>query len=70
MIGRREERLLGFLEEPRTLDEMVAFRIVYRPGAEVLWADHVEHLSIGMHLRRLVRNGVVAEVEPGRWRRA
>jgi len=70
VIGRREERLLELLGEPRTLDEIVAYRIIYRPGAEILWADHVERLSIGMHLRRLTRGGVVAEVEPGRWRRA
>jgi glyoxylase-like metal-dependent hydrolase (beta-lactamase superfamily II) len=70
VIGRREERLLAFLAEPRTLADMVAFRIVYRPGVELLFADHVEHTSISMHLARMAREGAVTEIEPGLWRAA
>jgi hydroxyacylglutathione hydrolase len=70
VITAREQRLLDFLAEPRSLAEMIAYRIIYRPGAQVMWADHVENVSIGMHLRRLVRTGAVVETEPGRWRRS
>lgn len=71
VIGTREQRLLDFLAEPRTMAEMVEFRIIYRPGTTgLVWIDHVEETSIGMHLRRLERTGQVAQVEPGRWRRA
>jgi glyoxylase-like metal-dependent hydrolase (beta-lactamase superfamily II) len=68
VIGTREAKLLEFLAEPRTLDDIAAHRFVYRPGADVVWADQVERTSMGMHLRRLARTGVVLESEPGRWR--
>ena len=68
VIGRREARLLAFLAEPRTLAEMVAHRIVYKPGTALLFLDHVEQTSIEMHLTRLVREGAVVECEPDRFR--
>jgi glyoxylase-like metal-dependent hydrolase (beta-lactamase superfamily II) len=68
VIGRREARLLAFLAEPRTLDEIAAHRIVYRPGDAVPYADAVERRSMAQHLARLARDGRVDEVAPGRWR--
>jgi glyoxylase-like metal-dependent hydrolase (beta-lactamase superfamily II) len=68
VIARREQRLLAFLAEPHGMDEIVAHRFVYRPGDEVPWADAVERRSMGMHLARLLRDGAVREVEPGRFR--
>lgn len=68
MIGDRERRLLDFLREPRSLDEVAAHRFVYRPGDDVPWADVVERRSMEQHLERLARDGRVREVEPGRWR--
>ena len=70
VIGQRERRMLEFLREPRTLDEMIRHRFIYRPDVELLFADHVESKSIGMHLRRFMRTGAVAELEPGRFRAA
>lgn len=70
MIGDRERRLLDFLAEPRSLDEIVAHRFVYRPGDAVPWADAVERRSMAQHLSRLEPAGRVSEVEPGRWRTA
>ena len=70
VIENRERRLLGLLEEPRTLADLVARRIVYRPNDQVLYADPVEHRSIAQHLDRLLQRGVVTEVEPGRYLRA
>lgn len=67
VIGTRERRLLEHLREPRTLAELVALRIVYRPHDEVLYADPVERRSIAQHLDRLRARGAVAEVEPGRF---
>jgi glyoxylase-like metal-dependent hydrolase (beta-lactamase superfamily II) len=67
VIARREERLLAFLAAPRSLDEIVAHRFVYRPGDAVPWADAVERRSMGLHLARLVRGDRVREVEPGRF---
>ena len=68
VIGAREARLLDFLAEPRTIDEVVSHRFVYRPGAEVLWADTVERRSMMMHITRLLRVGGVVELSPGLYR--
>jgi len=67
VIGTREERLVEYLREPRSIEEIVAHRFVYRPQDDVLWADPVERRSMVQHLERLCRAGRVAEVEPGRF---
>ncbi len=58
-IAARERRLLEFLSEPRTLDQMVEHRILYRPGDQVDGADWIERRSIGQHLDRLETSGAV-----------
>lgn len=68
VIADREARLLAFLREPRSLDEAVAHRFVYRPQDAVPFADAVERRSTSQHLARLRRDGRIAEVEPGRYR--
>ena len=68
VIATREARLLAFLAEPHTLDEIVAHRFVYRPSDAVPFADDVERRSMRQHLDRLVAGGRVEELEPGRFR--
>lgn len=70
VIAAREARLLAFLAEPRSLDEIAAHRFVYRPEDAVPFAEAVERRSMAQHLARLARDGRVGEVEPGRWRAA
>lgn len=70
VIGTRERRLLEFLAEPRTLDEVVAHRIVYRPHVDLPWVDTVERRTAEQHLARLVADGTCEIVEPGRFRLA
>jgi glyoxylase-like metal-dependent hydrolase (beta-lactamase superfamily II) len=75
VIADRERRMLAYLEEPRSIGEMVAHRFVYRPGVQVTFADHVERLTAERHLTRLVRNGEVVELpaegpHPLRYRKA
>jgi glyoxylase-like metal-dependent hydrolase (beta-lactamase superfamily II) len=71
VIGQREERLLAYLAEaPRSLDEIAEHRFVYRPADPVPFAAPVERRSMGLHLERLIRQGRVREVEPGRFARA
>lgn len=70
VIRDREERLLAFLSEPRTLDDVARHRFVYRPGDAVPFAEPVERRSMGQHLARLARVGRVREVEPGRFQAA
>ena len=66
-IAEREQRLLSFLAVPRTLDEIVAHRFVYRPHDRVPGIDQVERRSMTQHLERLLRNGAVEELEDGRY---
>jgi len=66
-ILEREAALLDYLDEPRSLDQIVAHRFVYRPGPEAPYIDSVERRSMGMHLRRLLARDRVEEVEPGRY---
>lgn len=66
-IVERETRLLEFLREPRSLDEVSAHRFVYRPGDLVPIAEAVERRSMAQHIARLLRDDRVCEVEEGRY---
>ncbi len=65
VIQTRERRLLEYLKEPHTLDEIAETRFVFRPGDQVANARDVEKRSMGLHIDRLRRDGRVREVEPG-----
>ncbi len=64
VIARREQAMLRFLAEPRTLEDMVAHRFVYRPHVTLLFADAVERRSAELHLERFVRRGLVTQPDP------
>ncbi|MEE8558757.1 MAG: MBL fold metallo-hydrolase [Myxococcota bacterium] len=66
-IQNRETRLLEFLKEPHTLDEVVAHRFIYRPSQTGVIVDPVERRSMGQHVERLIGRDRVREVEPGRF---
>ena len=67
VIASREQRLVEYLAAPRTLGDIVAHRFVYRPGDPVSYADPVERRSMSQHLERLIAEGRVREIEPGRY---
>jgi len=67
VIQTRRQRLLDFLATPRTLDEIVAHRFVYRPQDDVPFASAVERRSMTQHIEQLLGDGRVREVEPGRY---
>lgn len=67
VIARREQAILQFLAEPRTLDEMVAHRFVYRPHVTLLFAEAVERRSAELHLERLLGRGLITQPESGRY---
>lgn len=69
VIHRRHEAMLEFLSEPRTVDEMVDHRFIYRPHVEMLFVHLVERRSAEMHLERMLRRGEAQMVEPGRYQR-
>lgn len=70
VINRRHQAMLGFLNEPRTIADMVKHRFIYRPHVEHVFADSVETRSASLHLARMASRGEAAEVEPGVWRTA
>jgi glyoxylase-like metal-dependent hydrolase (beta-lactamase superfamily II) len=59
MIQDRESRLLEFIKAPRSMDEIVEHRFVYRPGQTGFIIDETERRSMGMHLDRLIAHGHV-----------
>ena len=60
MIGDRESRMLDFIKVPRTMNEIVEHRFVYRPGYTGYLVDSIERRSMGMHLDRLIESGRVS----------
>ncbi len=57
-IDAREARLLELLADvPRTLEELVASRVMYPPQAAELWIDCAERRCIEQHLAELLGSG-------------
>ncbi len=52
---------------PRSLEDLVAHRFVYRPHVTIPIVGGVERRSAQMSLVRLVARGEIREVEPGRY---
>jgi glyoxylase-like metal-dependent hydrolase (beta-lactamase superfamily II) len=67
VIQQREARLLDFLRDPHTLEEIAEHRFIYREGDPVPFLACVERRSMGQHVERLLREGRVRETEPGRF---
>ncbi len=68
VIARREQAMVEFADEPRSLDDFVAHRFVYRPHVTLPFVDTVELRSARMSVDRLMATGRLHEVQPGRWR--
>ena len=66
-ITEREQAMLAFLAEPRTLPEMIAHRFVYPAHAKLPFIDAVERRTLLQHLARLQQQGRISELEPGRY---
>jgi hypothetical protein len=61
VIDERDEKLLDFLKEPRTLSDIVEKRIVYRKKREPKeFYDFGERAIMNKHLERFIRRGLVA----------
>lgn len=69
VIDRRHQAMLEYLAEPRTIDEMVAHRFVYRPHVETTFLESVEARTADLHVARMIERGEATEVEPGRYQR-
>lgn len=66
-IAEREAALLAWLDQPRTLDEMVRHRFLYPAHAQLSYVDAAERRTITQHLARLATAGRVAEVDADTW---
>ena len=70
-LGAREAKLLAMIGDgARTLEELVAMRLLYPVGYEEVWIDCAERRTIGQHLDELLAAGRVRCDGDGRWRRA
>jgi glyoxylase-like metal-dependent hydrolase (beta-lactamase superfamily II) len=70
VIPRRHDAMLDFLIEPRSVEEMVEHRFIYRPHVDSPFVTAVERRSAELHLTRMQERGEATEVEPGRFQRA
>ncbi|MCP5058120.1 MAG: MBL fold metallo-hydrolase [bacterium] len=67
-IEERESRLLAYLAEPHTLNEIAEHRFIYRQTDPVDFAEPVELRSMSQHVERLMRQGRIEEIRPGVFR--
>jgi hypothetical protein len=65
VIRRRDDVLLALLRRPRTLDDVVAHRLVHRPHVQLPLVDAVERRTARLHLERLGRRGAVVATDDG-----
>ncbi|MGE5404291.1 MAG: MBL fold metallo-hydrolase [Candidatus Saccharibacteria bacterium] len=64
----REAQVFELLNEPRTLDELAAYKLTF-PNARNLYEQFWEKLTVRNHLRHLLQLGEIQEIEPGIYRR-
>ncbi|PIT73221.1 MBL fold metallo-hydrolase [Limnohabitans sp. G3-2] len=66
-IDERSAQLLGYLQTPHTLDELVNRRLLYPAGYDVPFVPCAERHTIAMHLDELLAQGQVAKQGDGRY---
>jgi glyoxylase-like metal-dependent hydrolase (beta-lactamase superfamily II) len=67
VIPRRHAAMLDFLAEPRTVEEMVARRFIYRPHIPASFADRVERRCAELHIARMIERGEAEPTDDGRY---
>jgi glyoxylase-like metal-dependent hydrolase (beta-lactamase superfamily II) len=65
VIGAREKRLLEYLKNPHSLQDIVKHRFVFRPGDTGVFVDNVERRSMDRHLRQLLDAGRISKTNDG-----
>jgi glyoxylase-like metal-dependent hydrolase (beta-lactamase superfamily II) len=65
VIDRRDDALLKLLRQPRTLQDVLAHRLVYRPHVRSPLVEAVERRTALLHLDRLERVGLVVPTGNG-----
>lgn len=67
VIPKRHQAMLDFLVEPRTLQDMVGHRFIYRPHVSSVFVDRVEYRSAELHLARMRDRGEIDELPDNRF---
>ena len=65
MIGYRENKLRDYMATPRTIDQAVQHRIIYRKSDVGPSNDRSEHWMLTQHVERMLKSEQLKEVEPG-----
>lgn len=68
VIDNRRRRLVELLAEPKTIAEVAAQRLVFRPHVEAPHVDTVERRTARLHIDALLESGEIVETEPGSFR--
>jgi glyoxylase-like metal-dependent hydrolase (beta-lactamase superfamily II) len=69
VIETRHRAMLDYLTEPRTIEEMMSHRFLYRPHVDYVYADAVETRTAELHVARMLERGEAREVEAQRYQR-
>lgn len=69
VIPRRHAAMLEYLVEPRSINDMVAHRFIYRPHVDHVFADSVERRCAEMHIERMLDRDEATEVAPNTYQR-
>jgi len=66
-IQRRDDAMVGFLQEPHSLADMVDHRFLYRPHVDLPWVTSAEERTSQQHLERLLGQGRIARTADDRF---
>ncbi len=66
-LDERSDQLLGYLQTPHSLDELVSRRLLYPQGYDVPFVPFAERNTIGMHLTELLAHGQICVLDDGRF---
>lgn len=66
-MDERNEKLLGYLQVPHTLAELVDRRLLYPAGYNVPFVPCAERNTIAMHMEELLAMGLIQTLEEGRF---
>ncbi|GJM39053.1 MAG: hypothetical protein DHS20C19_24200 [Acidimicrobiales bacterium] len=67
VIPRRHAAMLEFVAEPRSLEDLVAHRFMYRAHIPADFADRAERRCAELHLQRMIARGEAEITDDGRY---
>ena len=65
VIPKRHAEMLKYLQKPRTINDMVRHRFIYRPNVVSVFVDRVEARSAELHLERMRQRGEIEALPDG-----